>query len=60
MPSDPKAVREYADLLRDDFERYISEVQNYFLCLEQERARAFTEAQEVTDDYVRFFNIVSQ
>ena len=52
-------MREYADILRQDFETYMSEASDYFLCLEQERARAFREAEEVTQDYARFLNIVS-
>lgn len=54
LPSDPADVRVYADLIRDDFEAYISAVQEYFRCLDAERARAFTEAQEVSQDYGRF------
>jgi len=44
----------YADLIRSDFETYIADVQDYFRCLDTERARAFTEAREVSEDYGRF------
>lgn len=54
VPSDPAAAKEYEDLIRLDFENYISEVQDYFRCMEGERARAFTEAQEVSQEYGRF------
>ena len=54
VPSDPAAAKEYEDLIRLDFENYIGEVQDYFRCMEGERARAFTEAQEVSQEYGRF------
>ena len=54
VPGDPAAAKEYEDLIRLDFENYISEVQDYFRCMEGERARAFTEAQEVSQEYGRF------
>ena len=54
VPSDPAAAKEYEDLIRQDFETYISDVQDYFRCMEGERARAFTEAQEVSQEYGRF------
>ncbi|MDZ4065268.1 MAG: hypothetical protein U1E06_00180 [Tabrizicola sp.] len=44
----------YADLIRGDFEAYIANVQDYFRCLDDERARAFVEAREVSEDYGRF------
>jgi hypothetical protein len=60
VPSDPIAAKEYADLIRRDFETYISDVQSYFRCLEVERGRAFTEAQEVSQEYGRFIQSVGQ
>ena len=54
VPGDPADAKEYEDLIRLDFENYISEVQDYFRCMEGERARAFTEAQEVSQEYGRF------
>ena len=54
VPSDLQAAREYADIIRSDFELYIRDVQSYFRCLEAERARAFEEAREVSEDYGRF------
>lgn len=59
LPTEATDVRAYADLIREDFESYIAEVQDYFRCLDAERARAFTEAQEVSQDYGRFQGIVS-
>lgn len=57
VPNDPGAAREYADLIRQDFELYIRDIQSYFLCLEAERARAFEEAREVSEEYGRFLAI---
>lgn len=60
VPSDQKAQRELADLIRRDFETYIADVQEYFRCLDAERARAFEEAREVSEDYGRFLQEMSQ
>lgn len=60
VPSDPAQAREFADIIQKDFETYIAEIQRYFLCLDEERARAFTEAQEVSQEYGRFLEIVSE
>ena len=46
VSGDALTPREYANLIYDDFETYLLEVQDYFLCLDAERARAFEEAQE--------------
>ena len=54
VPSDPQAARDYADIIRSDFELYIRDIQRYFRCLDEERARAFVEAREVSEDYRRF------
>jgi hypothetical protein len=51
-------MRTYADLIRGDFEAYIADVQDYFRCVDEERARAFVEAREVSEDYGRFLNVV--
>lgn len=60
LPSDRQAVREFANVLRNDFELYIRDVQSYFRCLEEERARAFEEAREVSQEYGRFLQIVDE
>lgn len=51
LPSSTEDIRAYADLLRADFEGYIAGVQEYFRCLDEERARAFVEAREVSEEY---------
>ena len=54
VPADPSVAVEYADLIRRDFEEYIEDIQQHFRCLDEERARAFEEAQEVSQEYGRF------
>jgi len=54
LPASRDDMRTYADLIRGDFEADIADVQIYFRCLEQERARAFVEAREVSEEYGRF------
>ncbi|NVK14042.1 MAG: hypothetical protein HWE35_07640 [Rhodobacteraceae bacterium] len=58
LPSDSRAARDYADIIRGDFEDYIQDIQSYFRCLDSERARAFEEAREVSEDYGRFLQLV--
>jgi hypothetical protein len=58
LPSDSEAARDYADLIRGDFETYIQDIQSYFRCLDDERARAFEEAREVSEEYGRFLQLV--
>ena len=53
-PNDLQAAQEYPDLIRNDFEAYIQAIQIYFRCLDEERARAFQEAREVSEEYGRF------
>ena len=60
VPSDPQAVREYADIIRRDFDLYIRDIQSYFRCLEEERTRAFEEAREVSEEYGRFQGLVER
>lgn len=58
VPSDSEAARDYANLIRGDFETYIQDIQSYFRCLDSERARAFEEAREVSEEYGRFLQLV--
>ena len=60
VPSDPQAAQEYADLIRKDFEVYIQDIQSYFRCLDDERARAFQEAREVSEEYGRFLGSIER
>ncbi|URF48801.1 hypothetical protein [Dinoroseobacter shibae] len=58
VPSDSQLVRDYRDVIRQDFEDYISDIQSYFRCLDEERTRAFEEARAVSEDYDRFLQLV--
>ena len=58
LPTSREDMRTFADLIRGDFEAYITEVQDYFRCLDDERARAFVEAREVSEDYGRFVDVL--
>ncbi|MFQ1701890.1 hypothetical protein ACJ5NV_14980 [Loktanella agnita] len=60
VPTDPDDVQEYRDLIGRDFETYIADIQSYFRCLEAERARAFEEAHEVSEEYGRFLQISAE
>lgn len=54
LPRDAGLMREFEDLLRAEFEHYLSEVTLYFRCIDAERARAWREAAEVTAQYGAF------
>ena len=60
VPSDSQSAREYADIIRNDFGLYIRDIQSYFRCLDDERARAFEEAREVSEEYGRFLGWIEQ
>lgn len=60
VPNDAQAARDYADFIKRDFELYIRDIQSYFRCLEGERARAFEEAREVSEEYGRFLQTIDQ
>lgn len=60
VPTDPLDVQEYRDLIGRDFETYIADIQSYFRCLEEERARAFEEARKVSEEYGRFLEITAE
>lgn len=60
VPGDLASQLEFKDLIRQDFEGYIADVQGYFRCLDAERARAFEEAQTVSEQYRRFLQDTSE
>ncbi|RFC61911.1 hypothetical protein DYI37_18760 [Fulvimarina endophytica] len=60
VPSELKAIERYEDLLRDDFESYLTEIAGYIACLDDERRRAFRESRDVTRDYRLFLDLVDQ
>lgn len=56
LPGDAQLVREFEALLRAEFEQYLSQVSQYFRCLDAERARALQEAAQVTVQYGAFLD----
>ena len=59
LPDDLEHVLDYRDIIQRDFDLYITDIEAHFRCLDEERARAFAEARRVSEDYVRFRQIVS-
>lgn len=60
VPAEQAAQLEFADMIKQSFEDYIADVQDYFRCLDAERARAFEEARMVGDQYRQFLEDTSQ
>ena len=60
VPNNPKSVQEHRDLIQRDFEFYIQDIQEHFRCLDAERARAFEEAREVSEEYGAFLGRAAQ
>ncbi|SDH00708.1 hypothetical protein SAMN04489759_11726 [Sulfitobacter delicatus] len=58
VPAEIESAREYRELIYDDFQIYFEDFSAYLQCLDQERARAFQEGQEVSEEYRRFFDQV--
>ena len=58
VPGDSQTVRAFGDIIRRDFEAYITDIQAHFRCLDLERIRAFEEAREVSQDYGRLLELV--
>ena len=56
LPRDDQLVREFEALLRAEFEQYLSQVTQYFRCLDAERDRALQEAAQVTVQYGAFLD----
>ena len=46
LPQSQDDMRTYADLIRGDFEAYIADVQDYFRCVDEERARVFSDQSQ--------------
>jgi len=60
VPSDPSAAVAYADLIKADFEAYFREAQEYFRCVDEERARTFEAAGAVSESYAKFLQEVNR
>lgn len=54
LPASREDMRAYADLIRGDFATYIADVQDYFRCIDEERAWAFIGVRDVSEEYGRF------
>jgi len=46
LPDDDDALARYADLVAGDFERYVSEISDYFACMDATRQLEFERAQQ--------------
>lgn len=58
MPTNADDVREYADLLRRDAERYFVDVERYFRRLDQQRREVLEQACGASQDYARVLELV--
>lgn len=58
LPSGQAEMVEFKEIIREDFEYYINDIQAYFRCLDEERARAFEEARQVSQEYGQFLSAV--
>lgn len=58
LPTGQAEMIEFADIIRNDFEYYIRDIQQYFRCLDEERARAFEEARQVSQEYGQFQAVI--
>lgn len=54
LPENDETLKEYADLINEDFERYFSEISEYSSCLDHARAELLTEAQAVSQLHGEF------
>lgn len=60
IPSDPVAAVAYADLIKADFETYLREAQEYFICVDDKRALTFLESSAVSESYAKFLEEVNR
>lgn len=60
LPADTHDAARYRDLIVADFETYASNVQRYLACLDEERRRAFVEAQMVSQEFGEFLRSVGE
>ena len=55
VPSDDEGFRAYADMVSEDFERYFSELTDYFSCMDGTRLAVFERAREVSKAHQAFW-----
>jgi len=60
VPTDPVVAVAYGDLIKADFETYFREAQEYFRCVDEERARTFADARAVSESYAKFLQEVNR
>ena len=60
LPETDGDLRDYADLIRTDFEDYFRAVSDFTTCLTEARAEAIVEAEEVGVQYRRFLQRADQ
>lgn len=60
VPSDLVAAAAYAELIKADFETYFREAQEYFRCVDEERALTFLETGAVSESYAKFLEEVNR
>lgn len=56
-PSTPDALKEYRDILKDEYEAYLRDISRYIKCLDEERGRVFNEARDVANEYDQFLRL---
>lgn len=60
LPEADSDLRDYADLIRNDFEDYFRAVSEFTTCLTKARAEAIVEAEEVGVQYRHFIQRAEQ
>lgn len=55
VPSGDAEFREYADMVSADFERYFSEITDYFVCVDDTRQAVFERARHVSKAHQAFW-----
>ena len=55
VPSDDAEFRDYADMVSADFNRYFSEITDYFVCMDATRQAVFERAREVSKAHQEFW-----
>lgn len=55
VPSGDDEFRAYADMVSDDFNRYFSEITDYFVCVDDTRQAVFERARHVSKAHQAFW-----
>jgi len=54
VPVDDQNLKEYADMIASDFERYFKQLTDYFRCMDETRMAVFERAQEMSKVHQEF------